>query len=367
MVIAVNTRTLQVDDAGIAFFIQTFIALAAARPQQHFVFITCGQPAIPIPAAPNISIKDIPQNSKHPLLWKLWYNYKLPATIKKINAAIVFHPNIACSLRCTIPQYVYSPVIVKAQPWLSKACNRFVLSGLPAFLNKATAVLVPGEAAQQTIARAYPAHAGKIKIIPPYTLPVPHLPTQEEKENTRNTYTCGKEYFLFTGPLHEGSNLIHLLKAFSVFKKRQKSGMQLVIAAMPAGGTNSFTQTLATYKYRQDVQLLDATDTALRLQLIAAAYAFVYPVLFDEGAPTLLQAMQLAVPVITSANPVWQSLLQDTVLYCNPADVNSIAQYMMLLYKDEDGRARLVQAARMHSAAFMPAGTLNALGQLLEK
>ena len=50
----------------------------------------------------------------------------------------------------------------------------------------------------------------------------------EEKEIIREKYAEGKAYFLFSGDINRRSNLINLLKAFSFFKKRQKSNMMLL-------------------------------------------------------------------------------------------------------------------------------------------
>ena len=52
----------------------------------------------------------------------------------------------------------------------------------------------------------------------------------EEKELIKEKYADGKAYFLFSGDINQRSNLINLLKAFSFFKKRQKSNMLLLIA-----------------------------------------------------------------------------------------------------------------------------------------
>ena len=58
--------------------------------------------------------------------------------------------------------------------------------------------------------------------------------TWTEKESWKDSFTEGREYFLYVGSVHPRKNLINLLKAFSGFKKRQKTNMQLVIAGRMA-------------------------------------------------------------------------------------------------------------------------------------
>ena len=62
---------------------------------------------------------------------------------------------------------------------------------------------------------------GKIDVVFSAAKEIFHPLNDEEKTATKNKYTEGKEYFVYAGAIHPRKNLINLLKAFSVFKKRQ--------------------------------------------------------------------------------------------------------------------------------------------------
>lgn len=98
----------------------------------------------------------------------------------------------------------------------------------------------------------------------------------EEREQLKEKYAGGTEYFLYTGPIYPPDPLITLLKAFSHFKKWQQSNMKLVLAGAANRKTKKLKDKLGTYKYREDVLIIENPDPGITQELTAAAYAPVY-------------------------------------------------------------------------------------------
>ncbi|HJU46093.1 MAG TPA: hypothetical protein VJ647_04870 [Chitinophagaceae bacterium] len=95
----------------------------------------------------------------------------------------------------------------------------------------------------------------------------------EEREQIKEKYAGGTEYFLYTGPVYPPDTLVILLKAFSHFKKWQQSNMKLVLAGAVNRKTKQLKEKLATYRYREDVGIIeDPADETLH-ELTAGAYA----------------------------------------------------------------------------------------------
>ncbi|MFT3682005.1 MAG: glycosyltransferase [Ferruginibacter sp.] len=344
MVIAVNLRSLSGDTASAAMLQGCFIKLAVSNPAVQIVFIS--NEAVHIDSElPNVKIVVLKQRSQNPVLWKWWYNYKLPSLLKKINASILVHAGAACSLKTKIPQFVFVTDIslLQASPWEQKKYGRFLRSGATQFLNKVEGVFT----ASQYIKSKLEAKFEYKKAIVLYPFPAENLQPLKWSvaETVKEKFTGGKEYFLYAGALNNGANLIHLLKAFSFFKKRQKSNMQLVLLATEGFPGNDLEASLRTYKFRDEVKLLTGLNPNEQQEIVAAAYAFVYPVLGEHEMSSLLNTICYGVPVITSASETVKEILGDAVLHTDPGSFEDIAQKMMLVFKDEAIRDEYIRRA----------------------
>ena len=140
----------------------------------------------------------------------------------------------------------------------------------------------------------------------------------EEKENVKAKYADGNEYFIYTGEIGSNKNLLNLLKAFSAFKKRQKSNMQLLIAGKPGWKYEEFLENLRLFRFKEEVKLLEYLPLPELVKVTASAYAMVYPSLLEGFGTQPLQAMKSGVPVITSTASAMSEICGDAALYADP-------------------------------------------------
>jgi glycosyltransferase involved in cell wall biosynthesis len=173
-----------------------------------------------------------------------------------------------------------------------------------------------------------------------------------EKEKIKERYTGNREYFLYTGAIHPRKNLLNLLKAFSVFKKKQNSNLKMVIAGRLAWKYNVFVELLKTYKYRHDVIVTGYLPEEELAALTAAAYAMVYPSLWEGFGVPVLEAMRCGVPVITSKNSPMEEIAGEAALFADPEQFHDIAEKMMQVYKDEKLRQELIDKGKDIEPAY---------------
>lgn len=164
--------------------------------------------------------------------------------------------------------------------------------------------------------------------------------TEGEKETIKAERTGGKEYFLadLTGCGEE--EVVTLLKAFSLFKRRQRSQMRLVLAGKTKA-PQRIGERLKTYKYRQDVDL-DAADGEWPAPA-GAAYAVLLPVEGNSLGTTLLRTWKVGVPVIAVNGGIFEEMAQGAILGVAAGDPATLAGQMMRIYKEEDLRQELTR------------------------
>lgn len=343
MTIAINLSNF-IPVAGIDFFHSFFETFANTKPEHKFVFITKAVPDKRLPVTKNIvRIISSPGMNK-PFFWKMWLDYTLPNIARKHKADMIIHAAVVCSLRTRLPQFMFiSDLSFTLFPnFFKKQQQRFLKKRMPAFLNKATGILTASDFLTQELTERFVVETNKISRFQ-ITPANDYVPANwYEKDLIKSTYTEEKEYFLFSGEIHLRNNLMNLLKAFTFFKTRQKSNMQLIILSKAVAEDDPFLEIFKTYKYRKEVKILLDLPIVESAKITAAAYAFIYPTLYDAMPIYPQQAMQCEVPILTSSVGAIEEITGNAYLKTNPENFEDIAYKMMLIFKDETVRNKLI-------------------------
>lgn len=353
MIIAVNSRFLreaQPDDLE-NFITECFSRLAVTYPQHQFIYIFNKPFDKGLNFPKNVTAVIAGPEIKNTILLQYWLNYKLPALLRKYKAEVFIGMDGMCSLHTKLPQcmLVHDLSFMQYPDLLKKKHVRFLKKFTPRFLAKAKNIVTVSQFHRSLIINKFKANTNKIDTIPPGINEIFGPVSFEERELIKEKYAEGREYFFCRGSTGPNSNLINLLKAFSFFKKRQKSNMMLLIA----GKTNEqFKQELKTFKFRNEVNLLEDLSNEETAKLTAAAYAMVHPVFYDAFATATLGAMQCKVPVLCSNTDTLTEFFDDAALYFNPEDFKDIAEKMMLVFKDEDMAKKLVKAGEIQCRRY---------------
>jgi glycosyltransferase involved in cell wall biosynthesis len=347
MRIAVNTRFLLNEYLeGYGYFLhETFRLITKDHPEHEFIFIFDRPYDKRFVFEKNVTAVVTGPSARNPLLWKLWYDVKVPGVLKRHKADVFVSCDGFCTLATKLPQclVIHDLSFLHYPSFVKKAHLHFLKYYTPKFLNKAKSIVTVSEFSKRDIVLQYKILPDKIDVVPNAAKEIFHPLANTEKQAVKNVYTEGKEYFIYAGAIHPRKNLKNLLKAFSIFKKRQKSNWKLVLAGRLAWKSKNFVESLKTYKYREDVILTGYIEEEKLVKIIGSAYALIYPSLWEGFGVPVLEAIHCNVPVITSENSAMQEIAGEAALYANPADHNDIAEKMMLLYKDENLRSQLIK------------------------
>ncbi len=344
MIIAVNTGLLLKNhEEGYRNFIyECFSRITRQQTQHTFIFIL-DSPFDPSLISENIISVIIGSKARYLLRWWVWYHIKVSLILKKYKADVLISADGFCSSFTKVPQclVMHDPAFLYYPHFFKKNSLFFNKKITAACLKKAKIICTRSEFSKKNISETYKIDERKIQVV--YT-GVSELFTQlqfEEREKIKDQYADGNEYFLFTGTIHTKKNLIDLLKAFSIFKKRQKSSMQLLILNSCAD-KNDFAESLRLFKYREDVKLLGRLSKIELAKTTASAYVIIYLSLIRASYMPLIEAMKCNVPVITNNTYAIPEICGDAALYANYDDHRDIADKIMLIFTDETLRRELI-------------------------
>ncbi len=285
--------------------------------------------------------------------WKLWYDWQIPRLARQHKADAVMLTAGTAAVHSPVTQCLWMPERANpAEGDLGKRYPSIYPVRLEASLQRAAAVFCFSQRDRTWLAGRYRIGEEKIIVVP--AVPAEEVAglTTAEKEKIKQRYVQGKEYFLadMTGAGEKAA--MDLLKAFSLFKKRQLSNMQLVFTGRMSGAAGEIRRRLETYKYRLDVHWPDELPQAEEGRLAAAAYAALFPVDGNTLGASLLNAWKTGVPVIAVNGGLLEELAGGAALGAVAGDPASLAARLMLIYKDENLRGDLIAGGLDRLGAF---------------
>jgi glycosyltransferase involved in cell wall biosynthesis len=331
---------------GYGYFLsETLQRITRSHPEHDFIFLFDRPFDEHFIFGPNVKGVVSGPPARHPILWKWWFDVRVPMILKKHKADVFVSGDGFCSLNTRVPQclVVHDLAFLHFPAFVKKSHLFYYKRFTPKFLAKAKLIATVSAFSKNDIIEQYGTDPARVDIVYSAARKIFSPVDEDEKLVIKQKYTSGAEFFLYTGAVHPRKNLTQLLKAFSVFKKRQQSAFKLVIAGRLAWKYRSFVDNLKSYKYRNDVIMTGYLEEKELAKLTGSAYAMVYPSLWEGFGVPVLEAMIAGVPVITSVNSAMQEIAKDAALYADPHNHADIADKMMRVYKDEELRKEMIR------------------------
>ena len=371
MLIAVNTRfivTGQLEGYGY-FTKEVFFLLAHNHPEHQFIFFFDRPFDTSLIFPKNVTPVIVPPKARHALSFRWWFDVKIPLALKKYKADVFVSPDGFCSLFTKVTQVlvIHDLAFIHHPKFIPTIHRIFYKRYTPLFLKKASVVATVSEFSKNDIIDQYHVDEQKIINVSSAAKQIFQPVEWDEKEAIKTEYAEGCEYFVFVGGIHPRKNLLNLLKAFSLFKKRQRSNMKLLVAGRMAWDYDKITEKMETYKFRQDVKLLGYVGEAALAKLVAAAYALVFPSYFEGFGVPILEAMQSHVPVITSNTSSMTEIGEEAALYADPTDAADIADQMKRIFTNENLRSQLVEKGKLVAAKYSWQRTSELMWQAIQQ
>ncbi len=371
MRIAVNARFLVAGELeGYGYFTrEVFYRLAQLHPTHQFIFLFDREVPASLSFPPNVLPVVVKPMARHALSFRWWFDVKVPLALKKQKADVFISPDGFCSLTTSVPQVlvVHDLSFLHYPAFIPKPHLFFYKTHTGKFLRKANVVATVSEFSKGDITSRYNIPETRVVNVGSAAKEIFTPLAWQQREAIKDRYTGGVEYFVFVGGIHPRKNLLNLLKAFSLFKKWQKTNMKLVVVGRKSWMYEDTLEKLKSYKYRDEVILLDYLPEAELANIVAAAYALIYPSYFEGFGVPIVEAMQCEVPVLTSNTSSMPEIGGTAALYADPSKPQEISDNMKLIFRDEKLRSTLIENGRQQAAKFSWDQTAALVWQAIEK
>jgi len=149
-----------------------------------------------------------------------------------------------------------------------------------------------------------------------------------------------ENYFFAVSSIKESKNFFFALKAFIEASKKMKDVKFFIAGDLKNNSFHSID--ISEYKSNPNIKFLGRISDDDLIRYYSNAIAFIFPSLYEGFGLPPLEGQSCGCPAICSDRCSLPEVYGDSVLYCNPHDVNSLAVCMEKIC-DEDIRTDLAE------------------------
>ena len=370
MRIAVNTRLLLKDKLeGIGWYtFETLSRIVAQHPEHEFYFLFDRDYSEEFVFSKNVKPIIINPPTRHPILWYIWFELKLPKVFKELKIDLFLSPDGFLSLASKTPSIaVIHDINFEHHPKdLKFSHSKFYRRFFKKYAHKASRIVTVSDYSKQDICKTYNIQPSKIDISLNGVNNSFHPIGLQKQIATRKRYSDGKDYFLFVGALHPRKNIKRLLTAFDQFKSATNSSNKLLIVGAKMWWNNELKTCFDQLTFKEDVIFTGRKSLEELNALYSSALAFCFVPYFEGFGIPIIEAMKCGCPVITSNCTAMPEVAGEAALLVNPFEVNEITDAMIKLNSNNELRAELSEKGQIHSQKFSWNATANNLWKSIE-
>ncbi|MGB0933433.1 MAG: glycosyltransferase family 4 protein [Lishizhenia sp.] len=353
MNIAVNTRFLlptKMEGFGWYTF-ETISRIVKAHPEHQFYFFFDRKFDSKFVFAENVTPVVLNPPARHPILFKIWFNYSITKALKKYKCDAFISPDGYLSLKTKIPQLaVMHDLNFEHNPQdLPKSARVYLQKYFPKFAKKAKHICTVSNYSKQDIVKQYGINADKITVTYNGANPIFKPQIEATKTAIQLKYADGNEYILFVGALSPRKNLERLIKAFHKLKKEQKITQKLLIVGENLWRSNKID---LPKSLEGDIYFTGHLSQAELAKVMGSAFIFAFVPYFEGFGIPLLEAMQSGIPCLSGNLTSLPEVGGDAVHYCNPLDVEDIYLKLFELIECNDLRQNLCAKGLLQAQKF---------------
>jgi glycosyltransferase involved in cell wall biosynthesis len=369
--IAVNTRLLLKNRLeGIGWFTkETLLRITKEHPEHEFLFIFDRAYDESYVFSPNVKAVVISPQARHPLLYRIYFNWSIPRILKKEKADLFLSPDGFLSLHTDVPQLaVIHDLNFEHHPEaLPSVVSKYYRKYFPKFAEKAARIATVSNYSKLDIANTYTIDPSKIDVVYNGANEL-YIPlSDEDVKQVRLKYSHGLPYFLFIGSLHPRKNVVNLLKAYEQFRADSSQNIPLVIVGEAMWSNKDVEKELNTMTFKEDVIHLGRLQSAELKMILGASLALTFIPIFEGFGIPALEAMQSGVPVIASNTSSIPEVVGDAAILCDPDDIKQIAGAMEKVSENDQLRKELIIKGLEQSEKFSWDRSAHLLWKSIEK
>lgn len=297
----------------------------------------------PVPAACGSAVKRT-----------VWEQRVLPGLLKAWHADAVYTANNVGLMHCEVPVVIavrnLEPFFFQeyTDGWGPRLRNHALHWLTLRSVRKAARVVVVSEYTGDLVSRECCGCDDKMRVI--YHGRPRTVPDEEGASRLRKRLGLNGEYFLTSSKFVPYSNLHNLIEGYAAAVRRIPDLPELILAGGDASPSykEKVRETIRRNKLENKVLLAGLVPYESNLALMRGAKLFLYATRLEACPNTLIEAMEMKVPVACSGTPPMPEIAGDGARYFDPLDPSDISRAILEMnaMSQEDSGALVASALR---------------------
>jgi glycosyltransferase involved in cell wall biosynthesis len=353
--IAVNTRFLIKNKLeGIGWFTyESLKCITTQHPEHEFYFFFDRKFDREFIFASNVHPILLSPPARHPLLWYYWFEFAVPAALRKIKPDLFLSTDGYCSLNTSCKQVlvIHDLAFEHFKDHVDGLTLKYYRYFTPKYAHKANRIATVSQFTKQDLVDQYHIRPEKIDVTGNGSNELFHPLSVEEKQKAKLDFAEGNDYFVYAGAIQPRKNIINLFLSFDLFKEKFSSSIKLVII----GRNWNYAEAMRVYadmKFKDEVIFHGHMSRQELSRLMGGAMCLVYVSYFEGFGIPIVEAMSCDVPVITSNVSSMPEVAGNAALLVDPSSTEDIARKMELIASNESLRKKLIESGRIQREKF---------------
>lgn len=273
----------------------------------------------------------------------LWEQWDLPRFLKKNGAPLLINlSNTAPLIYGNKVTTIHDITFVRFPNTYSKAFVTLYRFMIPLVIKTSKHVFTVSEFSKEEISNYYHCDRSKMSVI--YNAVSSDFQHRGDKELSL------RKYFMAVSSVKESKNFLYILDAFTKFSRDYDDVELLIIGDLKS---NSFkTLDIDIYIKNPRIKTLGRISDEALIKYYSNAYAFLFPSLYEGFGIPPLEAQACGCPVVCSEASCLPEVFGDSVLYCDPYNVDTMVSAMNQLMNDNSVIASLREKGRINVTRF---------------
>jgi len=281
-----------------------------------------------------------------------WEQFVLPLQAKKCRLDLLHSLGYVQPLRlpCKSVVTIHDLNFHNLARWMPKRKRVVLRYFVTQSAKKADHIITVSEFSKRQIVEIVGVPEEKVTVT--YNAPKQRVCQVQPFEIIAEQFGLRRPYILALSSSSPHKNMVSLLKAFAILRRKGFSDLRLVIAGHPPKDKQSLGPLLEDHNLRDAVVFTGYVPDEALPSLYAHAEAFVFPSVYEGFGIPVLEAFLYGAPVVCSNAAALPEIAGDAACYFDPMAVEEITATISCLLQDEALRRSLVKKGKARLAQF---------------